>query len=725
MTSLRVKPVAPLRSVRSVSVSEKCGSALNPHYFWHTWEFTLALDCGHTQVRARYGQDSVDAPSPESLRPPLPKTVRCKQCPSQRSRATQHEPKFDRLVAALVASMCLAVPSERSALLSWAATNAGHIADDAVRARARGVLALVGIDAVLAAGGREKIGSRVRSAVARWAEDPTGDRRDEVRRAARQLSSNITGGGEGLLGEGIVQAAFVVSPFPYDARGVFGCVAAIGAGVSAQSGTLGGLLANAGKLTAAEEDSVWGELREALGDDFVRLDESHAPHVAAMLAAYIDAAPGYGVDVERLAEKRRLLRNRSERSAYRAHLRERIARSRSGPLDDEEWSTAVDGVRRCYELAGLPWHNNVARVSSPLAGALVTAFASDWLIGKEADRQQAAVLLMSKAPNQISVLGPVVAEKAQSLVSAAAPVPCPGYSSYSDRLRLARPLKPFQQLTQAVDAAVSGAFAAGAAADELLIASDAEAELVRGAVEMDLNRLRNPDSGVDYKMTPAIRATWWNHRGFQFGGLVPAHIAHLEFAFEMLGGDLSPLVRRKWEALHAAATGGPWWAYRDFAVICDRPISVRPNHASSRPFMQWPDGWEVYRHRGIAVPRWVVTRPTVKSAFAEGNSEIRRLALEQIGWPRVLDELGEPPLERCPDPGNPGAELLLYKLPTEINPFSTGVRVLVMTNGSPDRDGGKRVYGETVPADVGSAIEAAAWQYGVPVEVYRDLARRT
>lgn len=724
MTSLRVKPVAPLRSVQSVSVSEKCGSALNPHYFWHTWEFTLALDCGHTQVRARYGHDSVDAPSPESLRPPLPKKVRCKQCPSQRSRATEREPKFDRLVAALVASMCLAVPSERSALLSWAATNAGHIGNDAVRARARGALALVGIDALLTAGAREKIGSRVRSAVARWADDPTDDRRDDVRRAARQLSSNIRGGGEGLIDEGIVQAAFVVSPFPHDARGVFGCVAAIGAGVPMQSGTLRGLLANGGKLTAAEEDSVWGELREALGDDFVRLDESHAPQVAAMLAAYFDAAPGYGVDVERLADMRRLLR-KSERSAHRAHLRERIARSRSGPLDDEEWSTAVDGVRRCYELAGLPWHNNVARVSSPLAGALVAAFASDWLIGKETDGQQSAVLLMSKAPNEISALGPEVVEKAQSLVSASATVPWRGYSAYSDRLRVARPLKPFQKLTRAVDAAVSGAFAAGAAADELLIASDAEAELIRQAVEMNLDRLRNPDSGVDYKMTPAIRATWWNHRGFQLGGLAPAHLAHQEFALAILGGDLSPLVRRKAEALHAAATGGPWWAYRDFAVICDRPIAVRPNHVSSRPFMRWSDGWEVYRHRGIAVPRWVVTRPTVKSAFAERNSEIRRLALEQIGWPRVLDELGEPPLDRCPDPGNPGAELLLYKLPREINPFSTGVRVLVMTNGSPDRDGGKRVYGETVPADVGSAIEAAAWQYGVPVAVYRELARRT
>lgn len=724
MTSLLVKPVAPLRSVHSVSVSEQHGTALNPHYFWHTWEFTLALDCGHTQVRARYGQGSADAPSPETLRPPLPKKVRCKQCPPQRTRTTGDVPKFDRLVAGLVASMCLAVPSERSALLSWAATNAGHIADDAIRARARGALALVGIDTLLAAGGQEKIGSRVRSAVARWAEDPTDDRRDEVRRAARQLSSNIRGGGEGLLDEGIARAAFVVSPFPHDARGVFGCVAAIGAGAPVLSGTLGGLVASAGKLTAAEEDSVWGELREALGFDFVALDESHAPHVAAMLAAYFDAAPGYGVDVGRLTEKRRLLR-KAERSAYRAHLRERIAKSRSGPLNDEEWSTAVDGVRRCYELAGLPWHNNVARVSSPLAGALVAAFASDWLIGKDSDRQESAVLLMSKAPNEIAALGPDVVEKAQSLVLASDPVPCPGYYSYSDRLRVARPLKPFQELTRAVNAAVSGAFAAGAAADELLIASDAEAEIVGRAVEMDLDRLRNPDSGVDYRMMSAIHATWWNHRGFQLGGLVPAHIAHQEFAVAMVGGDLPPLVRRKAEALNAAATGGPWWAFQDFAVICDRPIAVRPNHARSRPFMRWSDGWEVYRHRGIAVPRWVVTRPTVKSAFAERNSEIRRIALEQIGWPRVLDELGEPPLDRCPDPGNPGAELLLYKLPREINPFSTGVRVLVMTNGSPDRDGGKRVYGETVPADMGSAIEAAAWQYGVPVEVYRDLARRT
>jgi len=53
------------------------------------------------------------------------------------------------------------------------------------------------------------------------------------------------------------------------------------------------------------------------------------------------------------------------------------------------------------------------------------------------------------------------------------------------------------------------------------------------------------------------------------------------------------------------------------------------------------------------------------------------------------------------------------------------VRLVLMTNGSPDRDGRDRRYGETVPADINDPLTAQAWAYGVPRATYAALRRRT
>jgi hypothetical protein len=48
-----------------------------------------------------------------------------------------------------------------------------------------------------------------------------------------------------------------------------------------------------------------------------------------------------------------------------------------------------------------------------------------------------------------------------------------------------------------------------------------------------------------------------------------------------------------------------------------------------------------------------------------------------------------------------------------------------MTNGSPDDDDRPLVFAETVPGHLDDPVEAAAWQYDCPVDVYRTLQRRT
>jgi hypothetical protein len=69
--------------------------------------------------------------------------------------------------------------------------------------------------------------------------------------------------------------------------------------------------------------------------------------------------------------------------------------------------------------------------------------------------------------------------------------------------------------------------------------------------------------------------------------------------------------------------------------------------------------------------------------------------------------------------------LALYRLPDNINPYRQPVNLLLMVNGSPDRSGALRRYGETVPATIKKADVAAAWQYGLNPSVYRQLERRT
>jgi hypothetical protein len=53
------------------------------------------------------------------------------------------------------------------------------------------------------------------------------------------------------------------------------------------------------------------------------------------------------------------------------------------------------------------------------------------------------------------------------------------------------------------------------------------------------------------------------------------------------------------------------------------------------------------------------------------------------------------------------------------------VRLLVMANASRDRDGARRTFAETVPAEITTATAAAAWQFGCDPNLYRSLERAT
>ena len=57
--------------------------------------------------------------------------------------------------------------------------------------------------------------------------------------------------------------------------------------------------------------------------------------------------------------------------------------------------------------------------------------------------------------------------------------------------------------------------------------------------------------------------------------------------------------------------------------------------------------------------------------------------------------------------------------------YGVPVRVLLCTNGSPERDGTRHRFGLTVPASVDNAVSAAAWTYNLSAEEYAGMGRRT
>nr|WP_229746264.1 hypothetical protein [Rhodococcus trifolii] len=183
----------------------------------------------------------------------------------------------------------------------------------------------------------------------------------------------------------------------------------------------------------------------------------------------------------------------------------------------------------------------------------------------------------------------------------------------------------------------------------------------------------------------------------------------------------------------AGATGW-WWAFDHICVMSERPRILhteplpggvhneRRLHGHNKPAIQFVDGQTAYVDHGTVVPDWVVHEPTVERIARERNIEIRRCAIERIGWDTYIDEAGLELLDRTDDPGNAGAALSLYATPDS---WVGEGRILLVVNGSAERDGRRRRYGLPVPNIVSSALDAAGWTYGITGDDYSRLVRRT
>jgi hypothetical protein len=174
-----------------------------------------------------------------------------------------------------------------------------------------------------------------------------------------------------------------------------------------------------------------------------------------------------------------------------------------------------------------------------------------------------------------------------------------------------------------------------------------------------------------------------------------------------------------------------WWAHPEFVIVTEPPAEVhvettgggcRP-HRPDGPAVRWRDGLRLYFWHGTHVPAGLIEPGwTVEEIHRHHNSEVRRAAIERMGWLTYIERAGLRLIASAPDPGNPPHRLHLYEDPER---RLGRAHVLVMTNGSPAHVGHPLLYAETVPGHIDDPVEAAAWQYDCPVDIYRALQRRT
>jgi hypothetical protein len=155
---------------------------------------------------------------------------------------------------------------------------------------------------------------------------------------------------------------------------------------------------------------------------------------------------------------------------------------------------------------------------------------------------------------------------------------------------------------------------------------------------------------------------------------------------------------------------GWWWPFKHICIVTERPDRLERDeqhrlHCADGPALRYPDGWSIYAWHGTRIPaEWIEDKSalTAKVALSQTNIELRRAAIDIVGWHRILRELDATTIDEHPDPAV-GAllEVQLPDLPTR----SRFLRVLCGT---------RREFAIGVPNECNSAIEAQAWLTGMP-----------
>jgi len=169
------------------------------------------------------------------------------------------------------------------------------------------------------------------------------------------------------------------------------------------------------------------------------------------------------------------------------------------------------------------------------------------------------------------------------------------------------------------------------------------------------------------------------------------------------------------EGLNRLAHSSGWiTVYDTYACIQDKPLCIKFDdqnrlHCENGPAIEYGDGTVVYSWHGVGIPdAWIADKEnalTAEIALTWSNIEQRRAACEILGWVKVLEKLNAKIIDEDEDPMI--GTLLQVNIP-DIGKEQF-LRVLCGTG---------REFAIPVPPDVKTALEANAWSYNMPLDVF-------
>jgi len=99
------------------------------------------------------------------------------------------------------------------------------------------------------------------------------------------------------------------------------------------------------------------------------------------------------------------------------------------------------------------------------------------------------------------------------------------------------------------------------------------------------------------------------------------------------------------DGLMAICKNAGWFLpHEKLCWISERHTTLARNergqlHCDNGPALAYPDGWQLWRLRGVEVDEQIVMRPetqAVEQIRGEKNEEVKRLRIERFGWPKYL-----------------------------------------------------------------------------------------
>lgn len=180
---------------------------------------------------------------------------------------------------------------------------------------------------------------------------------------------------------------------------------------------------------------------------------------------------------------------------------------------------------------------------------------------------------------------------------------------------------------------------------------------------------------------------------------------------EGAGGELLRALEAVAEQVHW------WWPFQNTAVLCERPAILHLDelgrlHHGEGAALAYPDGFALYRWRGVAIPEdFAHTLATLTPAAIreERNAELRRIMFEHYGHDRYILESGAEPVQQ-----DEAGRLWRIALPGD-----EPIAMVEVVNATAEPDGTFRTYWLRVPPRTQTAKEAVAWTFGLTEQEYR------